>query len=76
MTDGASQIFEDTLMASETLLGEVLTLEEVQSLADVKTIRSLRAELGEHLEFEKELDMIRKAYGAKRNFMKLLATLT
>jgi hypothetical protein len=41
----------------------------------VRKIRSLRIELGEHLEFEKELDMFRKAYGAKRNFMKLLAAL-
>ncbi|MFM0324837.1 SWIM zinc finger family protein [Caballeronia glebae] len=47
-----------------------------EAVGIVRKIRSLRAELGEHLEFEKELDMFRKAYGAKRNFMKLLATLT
>jgi uncharacterized Zn finger protein len=37
MIDGASQTFEGMLMASETLLDDVLTLDEVQSLADVKT---------------------------------------
>ncbi|SAK90645.1 hypothetical protein AWB82_06384 [Caballeronia glebae] len=47
-----------------------------EAVGIVRKIRSLRMELGEHLEFEKELDMFRKAYGAKRNFMKLLATLT
>ncbi|SPB18176.1 zinc finger SWIM domain-containing protein [Caballeronia novacaledonica] len=42
----------------------------------VRKIRSLRTELGEQNEFAKELDVIRDVYGAKRNFMKLLASLT
>ncbi|MFM0140096.1 SWIM zinc finger family protein [Caballeronia grimmiae] len=42
----------------------------------VRKIRSLRRELGEQIEFEKELQLIRDAYGAKRNFIKLLATLS
>lgn len=42
----------------------------------VRRIRSLRTELGEQIEFAKELKVIRNAYGAKRNFMKLLATLS
>ncbi|CAL8473638.1 SWIM zinc finger domain-containing protein [Caballeronia sp. S22] len=42
----------------------------------VRKIRSLRTELGEPIEFAKELEVIRDVYGAKRNFMKLLASLT
>jgi len=46
-----------------------------EAFSIVRKIRSLRAELGEQIEFAKELEVIRSAYGAKRNFMKLLATL-
>ncbi|SAL71647.1 hypothetical protein AWB74_04237 [Caballeronia arvi] len=46
-----------------------------EAFSIVRKIRSLRTELGEQLEFEKELDVIRDTYGAKRNFMKLLTTL-
>jgi hypothetical protein len=35
----------------------------------------LRAELKEHAEFANELESIRQTYRAKRNFIKLLATL-
>ncbi|WP_184056001.1 SWIM zinc finger domain-containing protein [Paraburkholderia sp. MM5384-R2] len=41
----------------------------------VRTIGKLRAELKEHAEFADELQTIRETYRAKRNFMKLLATL-
>jgi uncharacterized Zn finger protein len=41
----------------------------------VRTIGKLRAELKEHGEFADELESIRQTYRAKRNFMKLLATL-
>jgi uncharacterized Zn finger protein len=41
----------------------------------VRNIRNLRTGLGEQIEFARELEVIRNAYGAKRNFMKLLATL-
>jgi hypothetical protein len=41
----------------------------------VRTIAKLRAELKEHVEFANELEFIRETYRAKRNFIKLLATL-
>ena len=41
----------------------------------VRKIRSLRTELGPQIEFAKELEVIRSAYGATRNIMKLLAAL-
>jgi hypothetical protein len=41
----------------------------------VRTIKKLRTQLKEHGEFASELDSIREIYRAKRNFMKLLATL-
>ncbi|TCG03846.1 hypothetical protein BZM27_45325 [Paraburkholderia steynii] len=41
----------------------------------VRTIGGLRAELKEHAQFADELQTIRETYRAKRNFMKLLATL-
>jgi hypothetical protein len=41
----------------------------------VRTIGQLRAKLNEHIEFAGELQNIRETYRAKRNFMKLLATL-
>ncbi|BCG02982.1 hypothetical protein PPGU19_075500 (plasmid) [Paraburkholderia sp. PGU19] len=41
----------------------------------VRTIGQLRAKLNEHIEFAGELENIRETYRAKRNFMKLLATL-
>lgn len=41
----------------------------------VRTIGQLRASLNEHVEFAGELETIRETYRAKRNFMKLLATL-
>ncbi|MEX3937234.1 hypothetical protein AB4Y32_36790 [Paraburkholderia phymatum] len=41
----------------------------------VQTIGKLRAQLNEHAEFADELESIRESYRAKRNFMKLLATL-
>ncbi|WP_201704069.1 hypothetical protein [Paraburkholderia kirstenboschensis] len=41
----------------------------------VRTIEKLRAELKEHAQFADELQTIRETYRAKRNFMKLLATL-
>ncbi len=41
----------------------------------VKTISILRTELKEHALFVDELESIRETYSAKRNFMKLLATL-
>jgi hypothetical protein len=41
----------------------------------VRTIKKLRTQLKEHVEFASELDSIRETYRAKRNFMKLLATL-
>lgn len=41
----------------------------------VRTIGKLRAELKEHTEFADELESIRQTYRAKRNFIKLLATL-
>ena len=47
-----------------------------EAFSIVRKIRSLRTELGEQIEFATELEVIRSAYGAKRNFMKLLATLT
>ncbi|WP_061167583.1 SWIM zinc finger family protein [Caballeronia hypogeia] len=47
-----------------------------EALSIVRKIRSLRTELGEQIEFAKELEVIRDAYSAKRNFMKLLATLS
>jgi uncharacterized Zn finger protein len=42
----------------------------------VRAIRRLRAELGEQTVFASELDEIRAAYRAKRNFIKLLDTLS
>jgi uncharacterized Zn finger protein len=42
----------------------------------VRAIRRLRAQLGEQAEFAGELDEIRAAYRAKRNFIKLLDTLS
>ncbi|SAL00355.1 hypothetical protein AWB78_05937 [Caballeronia calidae] len=47
-----------------------------EAFSIVRKIQSLRRELHEQTEFAKELDVIRDAYGAKRNFMKLLATLS
>ncbi|KDR26306.1 hypothetical protein BG60_23470 [Caballeronia zhejiangensis] len=44
-----------------------------EAFSIVREIQSLRRELGEQIEFAKELDIIRDAYGAKKNFMKLLA---
>ncbi|SIT38141.1 conserved hypothetical protein [Paraburkholderia piptadeniae] len=41
----------------------------------VQTVWKLRAQLNEHIEFASELESIRETYRAKRNFMKLLATL-
>lgn len=41
----------------------------------VRAIGSLRSRLGEHAEFTRELEEIRATYRAKRNFIKLLATL-
>ena len=41
----------------------------------VRTIGTLRAKVKEHMVFVEELQMIRETYRAKRNFMKLLATL-
>lgn len=41
----------------------------------VRAIGSLRAELGQSAEFTSELEEIRATYRAKRNFIKLLATL-
>ncbi|MFL9959072.1 SWIM zinc finger family protein [Paraburkholderia nemoris] len=41
----------------------------------VRTIGKLRAQLTEHVQFADELQTIRETYRAKRNFMKLLATL-
>lgn len=42
----------------------------------VRAIGSLRTTLGEHATFTKELEEIRTTYRAKRNFIKLLATLS
>lgn len=42
----------------------------------VRAIGGLRVQLGEHAEFTEELDVIRSTYRAKRNFIKLLATLS
>ncbi|CAG9173466.1 hypothetical protein LMG23992_02461 [Cupriavidus laharis] len=42
----------------------------------VRAIGSLRAKMGERTEFTRELDEIRTTYRAKRNFIKLLATLS
>lgn len=42
----------------------------------VRAIGSLRAKLGERAEFTSELEEIRATYRAKRNFIKLLATLS
>ncbi|MDK3021617.1 hypothetical protein QO239_03230 [Cupriavidus taiwanensis] len=39
-------------------------------------IGSLRAKWGERAEFARELEEIRNTYGAKRNFITLLATLS
>ncbi|MFP3564067.1 hypothetical protein [Paraburkholderia sp. SIMBA_030] len=41
----------------------------------VRTIGKLRAELKEHAQFVDELETVRQTYRAKRNFIKLLATL-
>ncbi|HYS67060.1 MAG TPA: hypothetical protein VEN30_25060 [Paraburkholderia sp.] len=41
----------------------------------VRTIGNLRAQLNEHVQFADELEAIRETYRAKRDFMKLLATL-
>ncbi|CAG4907024.1 hypothetical protein R52603_03479 [Paraburkholderia saeva] len=41
----------------------------------VRTIGTLRAELKEHAQFVDELETVRQVYRAKRNFIKLLATL-
>jgi hypothetical protein len=42
----------------------------------VRTIGKLRAELNEQVVFADELETVRQTYRAKRNFMKLLATLS
>ncbi|WP_427312140.1 SWIM zinc finger family protein [Cupriavidus sp. H39] len=42
----------------------------------VRAIGRLRAKLGEQAEFARELEEIRDSYRAKRNFIKLLATLS
>ncbi|MFJ4290142.1 SWIM zinc finger domain-containing protein [Cupriavidus sp. NPDC089707] len=42
----------------------------------VRAIENLRAKLGERAEFSRELEEIRATYRAKRNFIKLLATLS
>jgi uncharacterized Zn finger protein len=46
-----------------------------EAFAIVRTIGKLRAELKEHAQFVDELETVRQTYRAKRNFMKLLATL-
>ncbi|MCG5078513.1 SWIM zinc finger family protein [Paraburkholderia tagetis] len=46
-----------------------------EAFSIVRTIGKLRAELKEHAVFANELESIRQTYRAKRNFMKLLATL-
>lgn len=47
-----------------------------EALEIVRAIGRLRAELGERAAFASELEEIRTAYRAKRNFIKLLATLS
>jgi uncharacterized Zn finger protein len=42
----------------------------------VRAVGRLRAKLGEHMQFATELDEIRSTYRAKRNFIKLLDTLS
>ena len=47
-----------------------------EALDIVRTIGMLRKKLGERAEFTRELEGIRATYRAKRNFIKLLATLS
>ena len=44
-----------------------------EAVGIVRAIGRLRAKLSEHAQFTIELDEIRKAYRAKRNFIKMLA---
>lgn len=47
-----------------------------EALEIVRAIGSLRIKLRERAEFSRELEEIRETYRAKRNFNKLLATLS
>ncbi|WP_407945720.1 hypothetical protein [Paraburkholderia elongata] len=47
-----------------------------EAFSVVRAIGKLRAELKEHTQFVDELETVRQTYRAKRNFIKLLATLS